>query len=410
MIERYASKRMRRVWGDANRLSTWRQVEIAVAKASALCEGVPPSVPEVLEKSRRPEFEAVERREADVRHDVVAFLQCWAEANPGVDAFRWLHYGMTSSDLVDTALSIRVRQAGELIYEEVQQVHLALLTLALRHQDTFVVGRTHGRPAEITTVGYRFANFTDAALRAATRFIEATEAAGVAKVSGPVGTYAHLVPDVERRVAKEFQLVPAGISTQVVMRDRLADWAWAAVQLVNLCEAIATEVRLGAHLGELSEYKVTKQVGSSAMAHKSNPISSEKVCGLARYARGLLIPLAENGALWHERDISHSSVERTALPDLAAVTEHVLATTARMLVNIEVDAEAMADAIVDAGTTLHTASDLDRRIVEGEDRWKAHDALANGADRVRPADWYMRNTDPVFERLRRESSPVWPWY
>ncbi|MDO8309017.1 MAG: lyase family protein [Actinomycetota bacterium] len=289
-----------------------------------------------------PPASAVLDRERVVGHDVVAFLQLWTEAMPAHLSAR-VHRGATSSDIVDTGWALALRDATRLLRAGADRLVHALAVHALAHRDTVRVGRTHGQQATVDVWGHRVADFALAADRARTRLDRAGDAVAVAKFSGPTGAYLLIPPDVEFAAARTLDLRPPDVATQVVMRDGLAEWMFALAMLATICEAIALEVRLGqrTEVAELAEGRPDLRAGSSAMPHKRNPITSEKICGLARLVRAYVNPVMEGVPLWHERDLTHSSVERVVIADAAALTEHVALATASVVENLVVDAAMM---------------------------------------------------------------------
>lgn len=295
----------------------------------------------------------VEAVEEKVRHDVVAFLDAWTG---GMDASAagHVHKHLTSSDIVDTAQAIALVEATDLILAAGQRLVVALADRALEHRGTLCVARTHGQAAALDVVGHRFADFAFAADRGLARLRDTRFAIAVVNVSGPVGTGGHLPPSLVRDVADTLRLEVPPVTTQVLFRDSIAAWVTNLALLGAVCESAATDIRLGQHDGiaELAEPQHPGQQGSSAMPHKRNPITAENITGLARLLRGYVGPALEDIALWQHRDISHSSVERVVLPDAAALCEHAVNATARMVTGVIVDREALRANIDRAGTEL----------------------------------------------------------
>ena len=310
---------MGKVWSEAHKYELWCQVETLVLAAHAKAGTVPAESVDAVRGAKPPTPEAVAAVEAVTDHDVIAFLTAWADNTTPREAAAWVHYGMTSSDLLDTALALQLTEATDLLVAEATRLVAALREHGLAHRGTLRVGRTHGIHAEPDVWGHRVADFAFAMARSRDRLLRARDAVAVGKLSGPVGTYSNIDPAIEATVMAELGLRPADVATQVVFRDGIAEWISAVAVTASVCEAIALEVRHGqrTEVRELAEPFRAGQKGSSAMPHKKNPIRSERICGLARLVRGYVTPVTEGMALWHERDISHSSVERIALPDAA---------------------------------------------------------------------------------------------
>src|SRR6201999_1551598 len=290
-----------------------------------------------------PTPEAVAEIEAVTEHDVIAFLSAWADNTEPRSAAAYVHYGMTSSDLLDTALALQLVEATDLILAKADQLVAALRDHGLAHRHTLRSGRTHGVHAEPDLWGHRVADFAFAAARSRDRVRRAREAVAVGTLSGPVGNYSNIDPAIEAEVMPALGLRPADVATQVVMRDGIAEWVSVLALAATVCEAIALEVRHGQRTEgrELAEPFRSGQKGSSAMPHKKNPIRSERIDGMARLVRAYVTPVTEGMPLWHERDISHSSVERVALPDAATATDYLLAQTTSLMSGLTVDAARM---------------------------------------------------------------------
>ncbi len=344
MIARYARPELDSLWSDEARMETWRRVEVAACEElpSLLGDGEGPSAAE-LERIRAARFtvEAVDERERTTDHDVAAFVDVLS-ASAGA-AGRWIHFGLTSSDVLDTALALQLRAAGEVIVPGARALVQALSGRAREHLDTLCVGRTHGVHAEPTTFGVKLAGFAFEAHRNAPRLQRAFEQATVGAISGAVGTYAATSPDFERRVLARLGLEREDVSTQVVARDRHAELLQAIALAGAGIERLATEVR---HLQRTEVREAREpfrggQKGSSAMPHKRNPIKSEQLSGLARVLRGNAQAALENVALWHERDISHSSVERVILPDSTILIDHMQRSATALAQGLVVDEQRM---------------------------------------------------------------------
>jgi adenylosuccinate lyase len=321
-----------------------------------------------------PTPEAVAAVEAITQHDVIAFLTAWADNTSPREAAAWVHFGMTSSDLLDTALALQLVDATDLLVAKASALVGALRDHALTHRGTLRVGRTHGVHAEPDVWGHRVADFAFAMARSRDRLLRAREAVGIAKISGVVGTYSNIDPSVERQVAEALDLRPADVATQVVIRDGISEWVSALAVLASVCEAIALEVRHGqrTEVRELAEPFGTGQKGSSAMPHKRNPVMCERICGLARIVRAQIVPVMEGIALWHERDISHSSVERVALPDAAIGTDYLLHLTQRLVNGLVVDTARMRANLDATGGLIYTSAVLLELVESGLSREDAY--------------------------------------
>jgi adenylosuccinate lyase len=343
MIERYTLPEMGRVWSDAHKYELWCQVETLVLEAHARAGTVPASAVGPVRSAPPPTPEAVAAIEAVTEHDVIAFLTAWADNTEPRSAAAYVHYGMTSSDLLDTALAVQLAEATDIIVAKADRLVAVLRDHALAHRNTLRSGRTHGVHAEPDLWGHRVADFAFAAARSRDRVRRAREAVAVGKLSGPVGSYSNIDPAIEAEVMPALGLRAADAATQVVMRDGIAEWVSALAVLATVCEAVALEVRHGqrTEVRELAEPFRSGQKGSSSMPHKKNPIRSERICGLARVVRSYVTPVTEGIPLWHERDISHSSVERIALPDAAIAADYVVHLTTGLVEGLVVDAARM---------------------------------------------------------------------
>jgi len=324
MIDRYTLPEMGRIWSEESRLAHWLKVELAVCEAMAEAGTIPKEALAVIRRKASVDPARVRAIEEKVRHDVIAFLTAVGEA-VGPEA-RFIHLGLTSSDVLDTATAMQMAQSADLIVAKVETLRAALKTRAAEHRRTPMIGRTHGIHAEPTTFGLKMALWYDEMGRALARMKTARQAAAVGKISGAVGTFAHLSPAIEESVCRSLGLTAAPISTQVVQRDHHAEFLFALAMIAASLEKFATEIRhlQRTEVREVEEPFGSGQKGSSAMPHKRNPVTCEQVCGLARVVRGNLLAALENIALWHERDISHSSVERVILPDSAILVHYML--------------------------------------------------------------------------------------
>jgi adenylosuccinate lyase len=360
VIERYTLPEMGRVWSEAHKYELWSQVETLVLAEQARAGTVPAESVEPVRNAPPPTPAAVAAVEAVTDHDVIAFLTAWADNTSPRGAAAYVHFGMTSSDLLDTALAVQLRQATDILLVKADALVAALRDHALAHKDSVRPGRTHGIHAEPDTWGHRVADFAFALARCRDRLRRAREAVAVGKLSGPVGTYSNIDPAIESAVLAELDLRPADVATQVVLRDGIGEWVCTLALTATVCEAVALEIRHGqrTEVRELAEPFGHGQKGSSAMPHKRNPIRSERICGLARIVRGLTTPVLEGIPLWHERDISHSSTERVALPDAAIVTDYLLHLTTGLIRDLVVDTARMRANLDATGGLIYTSAVL----------------------------------------------------
>lgn len=427
MIDRYSKPEMTAVWSDARRLELWLEVELAATAAREARGDVPAGTTERIRGCARLNLARMLEIEAEVHHDVIAFLSMVAES-VGDDA-RYLHTGMTSSDLVDTALALQIQQAGRVLAAEVAALRQSAWTLAQTHKRTPMVGRTHGVHAEPITFGLKCVLWSEELGRGLDRVQQGLHECSAGKFSGAVGTLAHLDARIEEAALSKLGLIPEPVANQVVQRDRHASLLASIAVLGGTLEKIALEIRhlMRTEVREAEEPFTEKQKGSSAMPHKRNPVRCERVCGLARLLRSYALAGFENQALWHERDISHSSVERVILPDafliahfmahdLGYVLRGLRVHPERMLANLEaggglVFSQRVLLALTDSGL----ARDEAYRVVQGHAIQAAdHGASFRGGleadslvqkylDPVRLAqcfelDHFLRNVDSLFAR------------
>jgi adenylosuccinate lyase len=435
MISRYTLPEMGHIWSDAHKYQLWCRVEVLVLEAHAEAGTVPADVVQPVRAAAPPTPEAVAEVEAVTDHDVIAFLTAWADNTTPREAAAYVHFGMTSSDLLDTALAVQLTEATDLLLAKADRLVAVLRDHGLAHQDTLRVGRTHGIHAEPDSWGHRVADFAFAMARCRDRLRRAREAVAVGTLSGPVGSYSNIDPAIEAAVMPLLGLKAADVATQVVMRDGISEWVSVLALTATVCEAIALEVRHGqrTELRELAEPFRKGQKGSSAMPHKKNPIRSERICGLARLVRGYVTPVTEGIPLWHERDISHSSVERIALPDAAITVDYLLHLTTGLVEGLTVDAARMRANMEATGGLLYSSAVLLELVSSGMAREDAYslvqaaametwdsgtpfrDALRKQAatrgqtlpeaaiDSAFRPDRYTQRLAPVFERLSRLS-------
>jgi len=428
VIDRYTRPEMGAVWSQATKYAAWLRVELAVCEAYARRGHIPPDALARITAQARVDPARIDAIEARVRHDVIAFLTNLEEAL-GADS-RYVHVGLTSSDVVDTALALQLQQASDLLLAGLQRLREALGELALKHKDTLAVGRTHGVHAEPTTFGLKAAVWYAEAGRNLERLRRAKETIRVGKISGAVGTFAHVEPDVEAEVCRALGLEPAPISTQVIQRDRHAEYVTTLAILAASLEKIAMEIRTlqRTEILEAEEPFAEGQKGSSAMPHKRNPVSSEQVCGLARLVRANALAALENVALWGERDISHSSVERVILPDSTILLDYMLHTMIRILEGLQVFPERLRENFERSHGLIYSQRVLLKLAEKGLPRQRAYEIVqANAMTAWREQrsfqellakdpevgrhltagelkecfdpGWYLRNVDAIYRRL-----------
>ena len=363
MIRRYTLAEMGAVWSERARFEQMLRVELAVARAQAARGLIPAEALEAIETRASVDVERIAEIERTTDHDIIAFVSQVAETI-GPEG-RYLHLGLTSSDVVDTGLALQLRAAGERLLADCDRLLAVLVSRARAEADTTMMGRTHSVHAEPTTFGLKLAGWAFEVDRGRARLATAVDEIGTGKISGPVGTYSHLDPDLETEVLAELGIHVDPVSTQIVQRDRHAALLAAIAILGGTLERIATEIRNLQHteIGEVQEPFKTGQKGSSAMPHKRNPIVSERISGLARLLRGYAHTALENQPLWHERDISHSSAERVILPDATILLDYMLVRTTALLEGLVVRSERMRENI-SRGLGLHASSRVLVALVE----------------------------------------------
>ena len=432
MIGRYTLPEMGAVWEERAKFRHWLRIEVLAAEAWTKLGVVPETdMAEIRDRAVEVDPARVEEVERTLKHDVIAFLTVLGEkVGP---ASRWIHYGMTSSDLLDTALALQLREAADLLVAKTDVLFTVLKRRALEFRDTICVGRSHGVHAEPTTFGLKLAVFAFEVARGRERLVRARDAISVGKIAGPVGTYATVDPFVEEYVCGELGLKVEDAATQVISRDRHAEYLTALALVASTCEKIATEIRhlQRTEVREAEEPFTPGQKGSSSMPHKRNPELSERVCGLARVVRAAALPGLENVPLWHERDISHSSTERVILPDASIALDYMLATLtrvvdgmrvypARMLQNLNasgglVYSGAVLLALVEAGFSRDdayaVAQEAGMKTWEGgggsfRDHLLEHEVVRERLgeaklDAIMDPSRYLIHTGTIFERLER---------
>ncbi|HEY2508269.1 MAG TPA: adenylosuccinate lyase [Streptosporangiaceae bacterium] len=433
MIDRYTLPEMGHVWSEAHKYELWCRIETLVLAAHARAGTVPESAVAPVAAASPPTPEAVTALEAVTGHDVIAFLSAWANNTTPREAAAYVHYGMTSSDLLDTALALQLAETTDLLTARCDKLLHVLREHALAHRSTLRAGRTHGIHAEPDIWGHRVADFAFAIARSRDRLIRARQSVAVGKLSGPVGTYSNIDPTIETEVLGELSLRPADVASQVVFRDGIAEWASVLAIVATTCEAIALEIRHGqrTEVAELAEPFGSGQKGSSAMPHKRNPVRAERICGLARIVRAQIVPVMEGIPLWHERDIAHSSTERVALPDAATATDYLLAETTAVMEGLTVDPARMLANLESSHGLIYTSAVLLELVAAGMAREDAYSLVQGAAmetwqtgvdfretlrkhaasrdqkldedrlDEISSPEHYVRRTGLIFDRLER---------
>ncbi|MCL2149464.1 MAG: adenylosuccinate lyase [Dehalococcoidia bacterium] len=427
MIERYSRPDMKRVWSDDNKFGKWLRVEIAVCEAWGELGKIPKkSLPKI--KVAHCNQQRMNDLLAETHHDMTAFLGAVAESM-GPEA-RFVHLGLTSNDVMDTALNLQIQEAANILIQDVKILIEALAAQAIKHKSTIMIGRTHGVHAEPTTLGLKLAVWVEEMRRNLARLAEAMRVMAVGKISGAVGTYATVPPEVEIIACTKLGLMPAPVSNQIIQRDRHAQFVTTIAVVAASLEKFATEIRLlqKTESREVEEPFAARQTGSSAMPHKRNPELCERVCGLARLIRGYAVAALENVALWHERDISHSSSERIILPDACILLDYMLALFTGIITDLQVHPENMRRdleltrglifsqrvmlALIDKGRSRQEAYKITQR--NAMECWETGQAFLKllQADRevgqtlskkelvsLFDYDFYLKHVDAIFARL-----------
>ncbi|GBD86381.1 adenylosuccinate lyase [bacterium BMS3Abin03] len=398
MIERYTLPEMGKIWQDEFKFSTWLKIEILACEARAELGEIPKKDVDTIKAKAKFDVKRILEIEETTKHDVIAFLTNVAEyVGP---ASRHIHYGMTSSDILDTTLSYQMKTAGELLLERLFELKDALKKRAVEHKQTICVGRSHGIHAEPTTMGLKFALWFEEVKRDIKRLENAIDNISVGQISGAVGTFEHLSPKIEEFVCNKMGLKPASISTQIIQRDRHAEYMTTLALIGSTLEKIAVEIR---HLQrtevlEAEEYFSKGQKGSSAMPHKRNPIVSERIVGLARVLRSNSITSLENVALWHERDISHSSAERITIPDSCIALDYMLNMMAKLINNLIIYPENMIKNLNITRGLIFSQTVLLKLINKGITREDAYKIVQNAAMKV----WEDKNRNLKEELLKSD--------
>ncbi len=395
MIKRYSLPEMSKIWEDKFKFETWLKIEIFVCEARALKGEIPLEDLQEIKLKASFDIERISEIEETTKHDVIAFLTNVAE-NVG-NASRHIHYGMTSSDILDTTLSYQLKCSGELLLEQLFKLKNILKERAIEHKSSLCIGRTHGVHAEPTTLGLKFALWFEEVDRNIHRLKKAIEEISIGKISGAVGTFEHLSPDIEKYVCEKLGLKPDSISTQIIQRDRHAYFLSTLAIIAASLEKIATEIR---HLQktevlEVEEFFDKGQKGSSAMPHKRNPIISERICGLARLLRSNALASFENINLWHERDISHSSVERVIFPDSCITLHYMLDITIKLIKNLIIYPENMFHNLNLTRGLIFSQKVLLKLIEKGAAREEAYKMVQDSAMKV----WNDKDSNLLSELL-----------
>ncbi len=427
MIERYSRPQMKEVWSDENKFNKWLEVEIAVCEAWAESGVIPrEAVPKI--KLARVNIKRMEKILKETHHDMTAFLGSVSESLG--DESRFVHLGLTSSDVIDTALSLQLVEATEILSQDIKELISVLAGKAIEHKFTVMIGRTHGVHAEPVSFGLKLALWVEEMRRNLQRLAEAKRAIAVGKISGAVGTYATLSPEVEQKACARLELAPAPISSQILQRDRHAQFITTLAIISASLEKFATEIRglQRTEVREVEEPFAAGQTGSSAMPHKRNPELCERICGLARLVRGYALTSMENIALWHERDISHSSTERIILPDSCFIVDYCLAIFTSVMGGLQIYPQRMKHNIELTKGLIFSQRVMLALIDKGLSRQKAYELVQRNAMRawkgnknflgllradtevtatlplaeLEPlfdSQYYLRHVDDIFERL-----------
>ncbi|WP_413581592.1 adenylosuccinate lyase [Bdellovibrio sp. HCB288] len=372
MIDRYTRPEMGLIWDADQRFGKMMQVEVTVAQVQAQLGLIPKVAAKAITQKARFNVKRINEIEKETKHDVIAFVSNVAE-NVGPHG-KYIHFGMTSSDVLDTAFSLQVREAGQVLMASLIRLEKSLYQLVVKHAETLCAGRTHGMFAEPTTFGFKMAGFLTELRRNKKRVKEALDNMNICKLSGAVGTYSSQSPKVEALVARKLKLKPEPIATQVIPRDRHAEMILALAMVGTGLERLAVELRhlQRSDVGEVTEGFTKGQKGSSAMPHKKNPISAENITGLSRLLRGYAVSSMENVALWHERDISHSSVERVVFPDAFIVADYAVHRMSVLLDGLEVNKKRMLDNIESSQGQLYSSHVLLALVAKGMRREDAY--------------------------------------
>ena len=399
MIERYRLEKMSALFSDEVKFRTYFDVEIAAMEAFFEMGKIPKKDVDNVKQNGRIDLERIQQLEKETKHDVIAFTRALSETLG--DEKKWVHYGLTSTDVVDTALGVIYQRANDILIEDIQRFLAVLKDKAYEYRKTYTIGRTHGIHADVTVFGLKFALYYDEFRRHLERFITVRKCIEVGKLSGAVGTFAYTSPALQDRVCELLGLESVNISTQTLQRDRHAEYLSVLVLMASSIEKIATEIRhlQRTEVREVSEYFSKDQKGSSAMPHKKNPIASENMTGCARIMRGYLQPVFENIALWHERDISHSSVERVVLPDALMLMNYMFNRFTKVIQTLVVDEDQMLKNLGLTQGVIYSQHVLTALIDQGLSREEAYDLIQPLAIKA-----YQEKID--FEKLVKEDTKI----
>jgi adenylosuccinate lyase len=403
LIPRYTREEMGRVWSDANKFGRWLDVELAATETLAQAGQVPKEAAATMRARAKIDVARINELEARVKHDVIAFTMAVGESIGDPAAARWLHYGMTSNDVVDTAQALLIRDASRLIEAALVKFGEVLGKRAQEFRHTPQIGRTHGIHAEPITFGLKIANWFAENQRNQDRFRDATAQLAVGKISGAVGNASHLGPDIEERICQRLGLNVAPVASQVIQRDRHAHYLSALALIAATLEKIALEIRhlQRTEVREVEEPFGGEQRGSSAMPHKRNPVTCEQICGLARLVRSNMVAAYENVALWHERDISHSSVERIILPDSTILIDYMLAKMTAIVRDMRVFPERMLRNLDSTHGLVYSGQLLQDLLEKGMPRDDAYNAVQENAMAAWEADTRFRERVAADARITK---------
>ena len=399
MIDRYTRPPMADLWSEEQKFQSWLDVELAACAAWSEIGAIPPEDVETLYDEAAFDVDRIHEIEKETKHDVVAFTRAVSETLD--EEKKWVHYGLTSTDVVDTAYMVRLKKANSLIRTQLERMIDVLADKAHEHKHTLTMGRTHGVHAEPTTFGLKMARFYDEMNRHKERFERAAEEMRVGKLSGAVGTFAHIPPEVERHTCERLGLKPAPISTQVLSRDRHANYLSVTAGIGSTLEKMAVEVRhlQRSEVREAEEAFSAGQKGSSAMPHKRNPVGSENITGCARLLRGYMNSEFDNVALWHERDISHSSVERVVLPDATTILHYALRRFSGIIDGLVVYEDTMRENMEETYGLYNSQRLMLKLIDKGLNREDAY-------DRVQPLAMTAWEEERPFQEVVAEADEV----
>ena len=382
MIERYSRKEMVKIWSQQEKFNIWFQIEAHACDAQAKLGSIPKESAKVIWEKGKFDIEKIDEIEKTTKHDVIAFLTNLAEYI-GEDA-RFVHQGMTSSDILDTTLSIQLQRASDILLDDIETLLKTLKKRSIEHKNTVTIGRSHGIHAEPITFGLKLAGYYAEFKRNKKRLLQAREEISTCAISGAVGTFAHIDPFVENYVSRKLNLNPEEISTQIIPRDRHAMFFSTLGVIASSVERLATEIRhlQRTEVREVEEYFSQGQKGSSAMPHKRNPVLTENLTGLTRLIRSSVIPALENVTLWHERDISHSSVERMIAPDSTITLDFALVRLNNVIENLLIYPETMLSNLEKLGGLVHSQQVLLALTQKGASRESAYEMVQNNAMKV----------------------------